>query len=114
MIARIKAIFAADPVDQESKAEEDIKYIGSREAGARVQIVNRMTGDCVPIQAPPPPVPFRLLSSSTNRRPSTAIGFLPRKQMEDEEFNRVLKISAIFSGDDVGKLDAFLPKNCIA
>jgi len=124
MIARIKAIFAADPVDQESKAEEDIKYIGSREAGARVQIVNRMTGDCVPIQAPPPPVPFRLLSSSTNRRPSTAIGFLPRKQMEekesssseeeDEELNRVLKISAIFSGDDVGKLDAFLPKNCIA
>ena len=33
---------------------------------------------------------------------------------EDEELNRVLKISAIFSGDDVGKLDAFLPKNCIA
>ena len=33
---------------------------------------------------------------------------------EDEELNKVLKISAIFSGDDVGKLDAFLPKNCIA
>ena len=33
---------------------------------------------------------------------------------EDEELNKVLKISAIFSGEDVGKLDAFLPKNCIA
>ena len=124
MIARIKAIFASDPSDQESKDEEDIKYIGSKEAGARVQIVNRLTGDCVPVQAPPPPVPFRLLSSSTNTRPNTSIGFLPRRQMEeresssseeeDEELNKVLKISAIFSGDDVGKLDAFLPKNCIA
>ena len=124
MIARIKAIFASDPTDQESKDEEDIKYIGSKEAGARVQIVNRLTGDCGPVQAPPPPVPFRLLSSSTNTRPNTAIGFLPRRQMEeresssseedDEELNKVLKISAIFSGDDVGKLDAFLPKNCIA
>jgi len=124
MIARIKAIFASDPSDQESKDEGDIKYIGSKEAGARVQIVNRLTGDCVPVQAPPPPVPFRLLSSSTNTRPNTSIGFLPRRQMEeresssseeeDEELNKVLKISAIFSGDDVGKLDAFLPKNCIA
>jgi len=130
MIAKIKAIFAADDsIDQESKDEdEDIKYIGSKEAGARVQIVNRLTGDCVPVQAqPPPPVPFRLLSgSSTNTiRPNTAIGFLPRRQMEekdsssseeeeDEELNKVLKISAIFSGDDVGKLDAFLPKHCIA
>ena len=124
MIARIKAVFADDdPIEQESK--DDIMYIGSREAGARVQIVNRLTGDCVPVQAPPPPVPFKLLSSSTTScRPNTAIGFLPRRQMEekvsssseeeDEELNRVLKISAIFSGDDVCKLDAFLPKNCIA
>ena len=124
MIARIKAVFADDdPIEQESK--DDIMYIGSREAGARVQIVNRLTGDCVPVQAPPPPVPFRLLSSSTTScRSNTAIGFLPRRQMEekvsssseeeDEELNRVLKISAIFSGDDVCKLDAFLPKNCIA
>ena len=36
------------------------------------------------------------------------------EEEEDEELNGVLKISAIFSGDDVGKLDAFLPKNCIA
>merc|ERR1712038_1119697 len=48
---------------------------------------------------------------------------MPRRQIEkvesssseeDEEMNKVLKISAIFSGDDVNKLDAFLPKSCIA
>ena len=48
---------------------------------------------------------------------------MPRRQIEkaesssseeDEELNKVLKISAIFSGDDVNKLDAFLPKSCIA
>merc|ERR1712004_90454 len=48
---------------------------------------------------------------------------MPRRQLEkaesssseeDEELNKVLKISAIFSGDDVNKLDAFLPKSCIA
>merc|ERR1712223_1302344 len=52
----------------------------------------------------------------------TAMG-MPRRQIEnaesssseeDEELNKVLKISAIFSGDDVNKLDAFLPKSCIA
>merc|ERR1719209_198415 len=48
---------------------------------------------------------------------------MPRRQIEkvesssseeDEELNKVLKISAIFSGDDVNRLDAFLPKSCIA
>merc|ERR1712013_960293 len=83
-------------------------------------IVNRLTGDCVPVQGcpPPPPEPFRLLTSSSSGRPNTAMG-MPRRQLEkaessSSEEDEVLKISAIFSGDDVNKLDAFLPKSCIA
>jgi len=123
MIAKIKAIFASDPIDEDSKEDQDIQFVGSK-VGARVQIVNKLTGDCVPVQGcpPPPPEPFRLLTSSSSGRPNTAMG-MPRRQLEkaesssseeDEELNKVLKISAIFSGDDVNKLDAFLPKSCIA
>jgi hypothetical protein len=35
-------------------------------------------------------------------------------ESDDEELQRVLRISAIFSGDDVSKLDAFLPADCLA
>jgi len=123
MIAKIKAIFASVPIEEESEEDHDVQFVGSK-VGARVQIVNRLTGDCVPVQGcpPPPPEPFRLLTSSSSGRPNTAMG-MPRRQLEkaessssdeDEELNKVLKISAIFSGDDVNKLDAFLPKSCIA
>ena len=132
MIARIKAVFA----ESEEEREGEVEYCGRRE-GVGVHIVNRLTGEGVAVQGrPSAPQPFRLYT-----RPATAVG-LPRRMgaeevevegeeggkrrksleeaeveessEEDEELRRVLRISAIFGGEDVGRLGAFLPADCLA
>lgn len=113
MIQRIKDIFAPDPV--EKNEFDDRKGVG-------VTIINTVTGE--PRRINPQselPISYRLPS---NERPRTAIG-MPRKSDndvseddgsddDDEELKGVLKISAVFSGDDVGKLKDILPQNCLA
>ena len=132
MIARIKAVFA----EGKEEREDEVECCGRRE-GVGVHIVNRLTGEGVAVQGrPPAPQPFRLYSRPTTamglprrmgaeevevegeegekRRKSTEEAEVEESSEEDEELRRVLRISAIFGGEDVGRLGAFLPADCLA